>query len=320
LPITLHTNIGIALLPDGAADADSLLSRADIAQRTARRSAHDYLIYPDRVVPYSPECFALLGELRDAIENDKLVLYYQPKIDFKAQRTVDVEALLRWPHPNRGWISPGQFIPLAEKAGLVHTLTLWVLRAAVEQARRWKNADTNIGVAINVSARDLEDGSFPEYIAELCRAAQVPASALTLELTEWDLMLDPATAEKAIQRLSSIGVRLAIDDFGTGYSGLSYLQKLPVNEIKIDGSFVAGLISEPRSIAIVNSVIDLGRNLGLVVVAEGVENQWTSDTLAGLGCDMGQGDYICRPLGPQALIHWLSYSAWPVTPYDAGGA
>jgi EAL domain-containing protein (putative c-di-GMP-specific phosphodiesterase class I) len=269
------------------------------------------VIYPDRVVPYSPERLALLGELRDAIERDKLVLHYQPKIDFKTCRTVGVEALLRWPHPNHGWIAPDQFIPFAEKAGLVHTLTLWVLRSALRQARRWKDAGLHIGMAVNVSARDLEDGSLPEYIADICAEAQIAHSALTLELTEWDLMIDPATAQTAIRRLNAIGVRLAIDDFGTGYSGLSYLQKLPVNEIKIDKSFVAGLTSEPRSVAIVRSVIDLGRNLELVVVAEGIENQLAWESLAGLGCDMGQGYHICRPLEPDALSEWLSRSPWP---------
>jgi diguanylate cyclase (GGDEF)-like protein len=314
LPVTLHSNIGIARVPDGAADADSLLSRADMAQRAARRSGQDYLIYPDRVVPYSPERLALLGELRDAIEHDKLLLHYQPKIDIKTARPVGVEALLRWPHPNRGWIAPDQFIPFAEKAGLVHTLTRWVLRAAVDQTRQWKDVGIDIGMAVNVSARDLEDESFPEYIAALCAAAGISHSDLTLELTEWDLMMDPANAEMAIQRLNAIGVRLAIDDFGTGYSGLSYLQKLPVNEIKIDKSFVAGLISERRSIAIVRSVIDLGRNLGLVVVAEGVEDQPTLDSLAGLGCGMGQGYHICRPLEPKALIQWLSRSPGRTAP------
>jgi EAL domain-containing protein (putative c-di-GMP-specific phosphodiesterase class I) len=265
-------------------------------------------------MPYSSERLALLGELRDAIEHDKLLLHYQPKIDFKTARTVGVEALLRWPHPNRGWIPPAEFIPFAEKAGLVHSLTLWVLRAAVNQARRWKDAGIDIGMAVNVSARDLEDESFAEYIAQLCAAVEISHSALTLELTEWDLMMDPANAEMAIQRLSAIGVRLAIDDFGTGYSGLSYLQKLPVNEIKIDKSFVSGLISERRSVAIVRSVIDLGRNLDLVVVAEGVEDQATWDSLASLGCDMGQGYHICRPLEPNALIQWLSSSRWPAAP------
>ena len=317
LPVTLHSNIGIALVPEGAADADSLLSRADMAQRAARRSGQDYVIYPDRVVPYSPERLALLGELRDAIERDKLVLHYQPKIDLRTGRTVGVEALLRWPHPNHGWIAPDQFIPFAEKAGLVHTLTLWVLRSAVRQARRWKAAGIHIGMAVNVSARDLEDASFPEYIADLCAEAQIAHSALTLELTEWDLMIDPATAQTAIERLSAIGIRLAIDDFGTGYSGLSYLQKLPVNEIKIDKSFVAGLISERRSLAIVRSVIDLGRNLDLVVVAEGIENQLTWDSLAGLGCDMGQGYHICRPLEPDAFGEWLSRAPWPQQTVEA---
>jgi len=252
-------------------------------------------------------------ELRDAIECGKLLLHYQPKVDFKTARTVGVEALLHWPHPNRGWISPDQFIPFAEKAGLVHSLTRWILRAAVEQARQWKDAGIELGLAVNVSARDLEDESFPAEIDTLCGAAGIARSALTLELTEWDLMMDPAKAEMAIQRLSAIGVRLAIDDFGTGYSGLSYLQKLPVNEIKIDKSFVSGLISEQRSIAIVRSVIDLGRNLHLVVVAEGVEDQPTWDSLAGLGCDLGQGYHICRPLAPKALTQWLSSSPWPAT-------
>jgi diguanylate cyclase (GGDEF)-like protein len=312
LPVTLHTNIGVALVADGAAaDADSLLSRADMARRAARRSGQDYLIYPDRVVPYRPERLVLLGELRDAIEHNTLLLHYQPKIDFKTARTVGVETLLRWPHPNRGWIAPDQFIPVAEKTGLIHTLTLWVLRCAVTQARRWKDWGIDIGVAVNVSARDLEDRSFPEYIAALCAEAQIAHSALTLELTEWDLMVEPANAEAAIQRLSAIGVRLAIDDFGTGYSGLSYLQKLPLNEIKIDRSIVAGLTSERRGVAIVRSVIDLGRNLDLVVVAEGVENQPTWDTLADMGCDMGQGYHICRPLQAEALRQWLSSSPWP---------
>jgi diguanylate cyclase (GGDEF)-like protein len=310
LPITLRGSMGIALVPDSTADADSLLSRADMAQRAARRSGHDYLIYPDHVVPYSPERLALLGELRDAIEHDKLILHYQPKVDFKTARTVGVEALLRWPHPNRGWIPPDQFIPFAEKAGLVHSVTLWVLRAALNQARQWKNAGIDLGIAVNVSARDLEDESFPEYIAKLCEATGISHSLLTLELTEWNLMMDPVKAEIAIQRLSAIGVRLAIDDFGTGYSGLSYLQKLPVNEIKIDKSFVVGLISERRSGAIVRSVIDLGKHLRLVVVAEGVEDQPTWDSLAGLGCDMGQGYHMCQPLAPEALIQWLSSSPW----------
>ncbi|HEX9146261.1 MAG TPA: EAL domain-containing protein, partial [Candidatus Binatia bacterium] len=247
-------------------------------------------------------------------EQDKLLLHYQPKIDFKTARIVGVEALLRWPHPNRGWISPDQFIPFAEKGGLVHTLTLWVLRAAVNQARQWKDAGIDIDIAVNVSARDLEDESFPEYIAKLCAATKIPHSALTLELTEWDLMIDPANAEMAIRRLSATGARLAIDDFGTGYSGLSYLQKLPVNEIKIDKSFVVNLMSEQRNVAIVRSVIDLGRNLDLVVVAEGVEDQSTWDLLADLGCDMGQGYHICQPLEPQALIQWLSSSPWRAAP------
>jgi EAL domain-containing protein (putative c-di-GMP-specific phosphodiesterase class I) len=251
----------------------------------------------------------LLGELREAIEHDKLALHYQPKVSLKTKELTGVEALLRWPHPIRGWIAPDQFIPLAEKAGLIHSLTLWVLTSALQQARLWRDDGLITGIAVNISARDLQDAPFPDFIAQVCNSAGLRPEILTLELTERALMADSARTHMAFRRLNEMGVHFSIDDFGTGYSGLSYLQTLPVNEIKIDKSFVTGLLTDPRSETIVRSIIDLGRNLGLRVVAEGVENQRTWESLMELGCDAAQGYYICRTLPPMELLRWIR--EWP---------
>jgi diguanylate cyclase (GGDEF)-like protein len=308
LPIAVRASMGIAISPEHCEDADTLFSYADMARRAAKETGNDYLIYPDRVEPYSPHHLVMLAELREALEYDRLILFFQPKLSFQTGRTVSVEALLRWPHPNRGWIAPDLFIPLAEKAGVIHSLTLWVLTSALREAQLWRNAGLNIGVAVNVSARDLQDPTFPDFIEQVCRSTNTPRDALTLELTERALMSDPAKTDLAFQRLDELGVQFSIDDFGTGYSVLSYLQKLPVDEIKIDKSFVFGLVTDSRSEAIVRSIIDLGRNLGFRVVAEGVENQRTWERLAQLGCDAAQGYYMSRPLSPSDLPRWLKES------------
>jgi diguanylate cyclase (GGDEF)-like protein len=315
LQIAVRGRVGIALIPEHGSDPDTLLSYADLAQRAARRTGNDYLIYPAHVEPYSPDLLALLGELREAIEQDQLELYYQPKVSFKTGQPIGVEALLRWRHATRGWIAPDQFIPLAEKAGLIHSITLWVLPAAVKQAQFWRNRGLNISVAVNISARDLQDSTFPDVVLQICRSTATPLEVLTLELTETAVMADPAKTEAAFQRLKDMGVRLSIDDFGTGYSSFSYLQKLPANEIKIDKSFVAGMLTDPRSAAIVRSIIDLGRNLRLSVVAEGIEDRPTWDVLADLCCEAGQGYHICRPLPPEELVEWVNRSPWRAQPY-----
>jgi diguanylate cyclase (GGDEF)-like protein len=310
LPIAVRATMGIALLPEQGDDADMLFSYADMARRAAKEIGSDYLIYPDHVAPYSPDHLLMLAELRDAIERNKLMLFFQPKLSFETGKTVSVEALLRWPHPIRGWVPPDLFIPLAEKAGVVHSLTLWVLASALRQSQHWRDTGLHIGIAVNVSARDLQDPTFPDFIAQVCRSTDTPRGALTLELTERALMADPVKTDAAFQRLDDIGVQFSIDDFGTGYSALSYLQKLPVDEIKIDKSFVSGLLTDPRSGAIVRSIIDLGRNLSLRVVAEGVEDRGTWECLAELGCDSAQGYYISRPMPPSDLPRWLKESPW----------
>ena len=310
LPIGVRASMGIAVLPGQCDDADTLLSYADMARRAARETGNDYLIYPEHVEPYSSDHLVLLAELREALERDTLRLHFQPKLSFQTGETVGVEALLRWPHPNRGWIAPDLFIPLAEKAGVVHSLTLWVLTSALQQSQLWRDAGLHLGVAVNVSARDLQDPTFPDFIEQVCRSTGTPANTLTLELTERALMADTAKTNTAFQRLDKMGVQFSIDDFGTGYSALSYLQKLPVDEIKIDKSFVSGLLTDPRSEAIVRSIIDLGRNLGFRVVAEGVEDRRTWECLVQLKCDAAQGYYISRPLSPSNLLRWLKESAW----------
>ena len=315
LPVAVRASMGIAVAEHGS-DADTLLSHADMARRAAKKSGNDYLIYPAHVQPYSPDRLAMLGELREAISQDQLLLHYQPKVNIRTRRTIGVEALVRWPHAVRGWIAPDQFIPLAEGAGLIHSLTLWVLHSALRQGQVWRGLDLDIGIAVNISARDLLDAAFPDIVAEACLSTGMPHSRLTLEITERDLMSDPAKSDAAIQRLKEMGFHFSIDDFGTGYSSLSYLQKLPVNEIKIDKSFVVGLLTNPRSGAIVRSIIDLGRNLGLSVVAEGVEDQPTLESLVTLGCDVAQGFYMCRPHAAGEITRWMQESGWRVSNND----
>jgi diguanylate cyclase (GGDEF)-like protein len=316
LPVAVRASMGITLAEHGK-DADTLLSHADMARRAAKKTGNDYLIYPAHVQPYSPDHLALLGELREAISHELLVLHYQPKVDMRTRRTIGVEALLRWPHADRGWIAPDEFIPLAEGAGLIHSLTLWVVGSALRQAHVWRGLHLDIGIAVNISARDLLDAAFPDFVAQACLSTGMQCSSLTLEITERDLMSDPAKSDAAIQRLKEMGIHFAIDDFGTGYSSLSYLQKLPVNEIKIDKSFVAGLLTNPRSDAIVRSIIDLGRNLSLSVVAEGVEDQRTWESLATLGCDVAQGYYMCRPNSVAEITQWMKESTWGVRKNDS---
>ncbi|HEY3303485.1 MAG TPA: EAL domain-containing protein [Candidatus Binatia bacterium] len=312
LPVALQASLGVALFPEHGDDPDDLLSYADIALRSAKKDRTGYAVYSSEIDQYSPQRLTMMGELRDAIGRDELELYYQPKISFKTGRTIGVEALVRWRHPQHGWIRPNQFVPLAEKTGLIYPLTRWVLGKALAQLKSWHDAGLEIGMAVNLSARDLQRSSLPEHVAQLRQAAGMTHNGLTLELTESALLADSDKTQAGFRRLRDMGVHFSIDDFGTGYSSLSYLNKLPVNEIKIDQSFVAGLTTDPDSAAIVRSTIDLGRDLGLTVVAEGVEDQNTWENLAALGCDAAQGYHMCRPAPAEELTLWMNESPWGV--------
>ncbi|HXT35190.1 MAG TPA: EAL domain-containing protein [Chloroflexota bacterium] len=310
--MTLGASIGITLAPDHGQDAITLLRRADVAMYTAKRDAGGYALYTTEQDQYSPDRLGLTGELRQAIEQDGLCLHYQPKVDLRTGRLDGVEALVRWPHPDRGLLPPDKFIPLAEHTGLIAPLSRWVLATALRQCRAWRDEGLEIRVAVNLSARLLQDEHLIETVAELLQTHGVSPADLELELTESAVMADPARALGVLRRLHQMGIRLSIDDFGTGYSSLAYLNRLPVDEVKIDKSFVLDLRTDAAA-TIARSIIDLGHNLGLVVVAEGVEDQATYERLGAMACDLAQGYFLSRPIPAADLTVWarslLSLSA-----------
>ncbi len=309
LPIAVEASIGIALYPDHGGNPDSLLQRADVAMYAAKKSG-GYVIYDAQHDQHSPRRLALLGELRHAIDRDQLLLHYQPEIDFTTRRVRGVEALARWQHPEHGFIPPDQFIPSAEQTGLIKPLTRWVLDMALRQCEAWRRAGIRLDMAVNLSARNLHDPQLPDQVTELLKTYGVAPAVLKLEITESAIMADAGRAMDILTRLRDIGVRLSIDDFGTGYSSLGYLDRLPVDEIKIDRSFTMDLLGNGNGAMIVPCTIDLGHRLGLHVVAEGVEDQEVWNRLAALGCDAAQGYHLSRPLPAEALTHWLRESAW----------
>ncbi|MGH2352360.1 MAG: putative bifunctional diguanylate cyclase/phosphodiesterase [Chloroflexota bacterium] len=308
--LDVGASIGIALCPDHGSDADTLLRRADVAMYLAKRSNSGYTVYDFDQDENSPHRLALVGDLRRAIERDELILHYQPKVGYWDNKVAWVEALVRWPHPKQGVLRPDEFIPLAEQTGLIVPLGLWVIDTALQQCRRWQDAGLQVPVAVNLSMRNLQDWDLPDKIARSLAARGVAPSLLKVEVTESSLMADPSRAMHVLLRLREMNVQVAIDDFGTGYSSLAYLKDLPVNEIKIDKSFVRHIATDRTDAAIVRSTIDLSHDLGLTVVAEGVEDRATWDLLASLGCDLAQGYYVSHPLGAAELTRWLHESAW----------
>lgn len=296
LALEVEASIGIALYPAHGADADVLLQRADVAMYVAKDARTGIEIYDPRQDHYSPARLALVSELRRAIERDELVLLYQPKAELRGRRIPSVEALLRWQHPSRGTILPEEFIPLAEHTGLIRPLTSYVIDQALSQVARWRAAGLELGVAVNLSVQNLLDVDLPAEVAKLLDSRKLPPSSLILEITESGIMGDPVRTAHVLAQLNRLGVGLSIDDFGTGYSSLTHLGRMPVKEIKIDRSFVMSMSHEESSAVIVRSTIDLGRNLGLRVVAEGVESEQIWHELELLGCDLAQGFLISRPL------------------------
>jgi diguanylate cyclase len=303
--LDLDASIGIAIYPDHGSNAAQLLQHADVAMYAAKHAHAGFVVYDPAVDQHSPKRLALLGGLRRALERDELILHYQPKIDLHSGRVLGAEALVRWQHPDHGLLLPGEFIPLAERTGLIHPLTRWVLDAALAQAAEWHRAGHRLSIAVNISTRSLLDPAFPDQVAERLAFWQLPAGALVLEVTESAVMADPARALEVLGRLHTLGVGLAVDDFGTGYSSMAYLKALPVDELKVDRSFVGQMETSNSDAVIVRSTIDLGHNLGLRVVAEGVETQDTWERLKALGCDTAQGYHLGRPMPAADLEPWL---------------
>ena len=308
LTVDVRASIGIAFFPKHGDGKDTIFRRADVAMYLAKQSATGFAVYSPERDSYSPERLALMAELHRSIDRHELFLVYQPKVDLRTGTVTGVESLVRWQHPKFGLVPPDKFIPLTERTSFIKTLTLWGLETALRQARAWRDQGITAPVSVNLSARMLHDDQFPDQVDGLLRNLATGAEQLEFEITESVIMADPARALAILPQLSRMGVALSIDDFGTGYSSLAYLKKLPVNAVKVDKSFVLHMANDPNDEKIVRSTIDLAHNLGLKVIAEGVETREIWDRLVELGCDEAQGYYMSRPLGASEMTNWFSRS------------
>ncbi|MHB1925293.1 MAG: putative bifunctional diguanylate cyclase/phosphodiesterase, partial [Acidimicrobiales bacterium] len=305
LSVDVGASIGIAISPADGDDAATLLQRADVAMYEAKGASHPVMLYSPERDNYSPKRLTMAAELRQALADGDIVVYHQPKARLSDGVLIGTEALVRWRHPQNGLIGPDEFIPVAEQTGLIEPLTFYVLQSALEQCRQWNNAGHDVGVAVNLSVRSLLDPDLSSRVEALLAQTGVAGSRLTLEITESGVMADPTRAIAMLERLAATGVKLSVDDFGTGYSSLSYLRRLPVHEVKVDRSFVFRMATDPSDATIVQSIIELGRNLGLRTVAEGVEDQISWELLRGMGCDVAQGYLLSKPVPAQAITRWL---------------
>jgi diguanylate cyclase (GGDEF)-like protein/PAS domain S-box-containing protein len=304
--LDVEASIGVVISGEHGQDVTTLLQHADIAMDAAKTQTLGVFAYDPAFDSHTPSKLALLGDLRRALEHDELVLHYQPKVSLSTGDVVGAEALVRWQHPERGLVLPDDFIPMAEHTALIGPLTRHVLDIALAQARTWIDASRPVPIAVNLSARNLHNEHFAAQVAELLAAHDVPAHLLELEVTESAIMIDPVRAQQMLEQLSALGLRISIDDFGSGYTSLGQLTSLPVSELKIDRSFVMTMAEDPGNAMIVQSIVDLGHNLGITLVAEGVETEQSLTTMAGLGCDVAQGYHICRPIPAAAFDIWCA--------------
>jgi diguanylate cyclase (GGDEF)-like protein/PAS domain S-box-containing protein len=310
--LTLHidTSIGISLHPDHGADATAIIQRAEVAMYVAKKDKVVVSIYKTEHDVNSVRQLTLSGELKRALPEDGLVLYYQPKVSTRRDRIEGVEALIRWPHPEQGMLFPDSFITMAEQTGLIAPLTRWVLRESMRQAARWNAEGFPLTVSVNLSARNLMEDDLPRVISQLLSDSGLRGRHITLEITESAIVDDPKRALEAITELVALGVKISIDDFGTGYSSLGYLKDFPASELKIDKSFVMGMERNQANAVIVRSTIDLAHNLGMHAVAEGVDSESAWGLLRSLDCDFGQGFYFSKPVPANTLTEWMTTSPW----------
>ncbi len=303
--LDIGASIGVAVGPVHATQAEQLLSRADVAMYAAKGSFAGLALFSAEHDRDSAGRLALMSDLRRAVDEGELVLYYQPQIDLRTGALSSVEALVRWMHPKRGLVGPDEFIPLAERTGLIKRLTRTVLTEAIRQARAWELAGLRVPVAVNLSMRNVHDPQLPQTIAQLLQRWDARPELLRLEITETVLAADPERALQTMDSLRAMGVLIALDDFGIGYSSLAYLNRLPLDQIKIDRSFVLGMIDDESSATIVRATVELGHGLGYAVVAEGVENAETRQRLTALGCDAIQGFLIAHPMPADQTAEWI---------------
>ncbi|WP_306564859.1 bifunctional diguanylate cyclase/phosphodiesterase [Aquabacterium sp.] len=304
--VDLSAGIGVAIAPEHGDDPDLLLSRAEIAMYVAKRQQAGVVVYHPGLDSTSEESLTLLSELRQAVDTHQLRVFLQPKIDLRTGQAIGAEALVRWAHPTRGMVPPMRFIPFAEQSGFIRVITLWVIEQVAQLGAQLEAQGLALKLAVNLSTRDLMDPELPHKIAQLIERHRLTPERLVLEITESAIMDDPQRALQTLERLHALGVKLSIDDFGTGYSSLAYLKRLPVDELKIDQSFVKHMESDLDDAKIVRSTIDLAHNLGLSVVAEGVETAKAWKLLAGLDCDEIQGYFVAKPMPADTLAEWLT--------------
>lgn len=318
----LHTEIsvsvGITICPDQADDVSTLMRFADVAMYHAKSERKGVSVYQTDYDPHTPKRLALMSDLGRAIREDQLELYFQPKINIAERQVYGFEALLRWHHPEMGFIPPNEFIPLVEMTELIHPMTLWVLENTISQAKRWQLQGYEFSAAANLSAQNLLGDFLVERLDRLLKKYQLPAHLLELEITESTIMVDPERALRVLNGIAQLGITLAIDDFGTGYSSLAYLKRLPVRTLKIDGSFVTAMLDDEQDEIIVHSTINLAHNLGLKVVAEGVEDEQVLERLRQQGCDQAQGYFIEKPQPAEKVDAWLASSEWVCAPRVSG--
>ena len=305
LNLVIHSNIGIVNFPEHGDDVDTLVQKAGVALFMAAQSHEGYTTYASSYDDHSPRRLTLMSELRQAIEKEQLHIYYQPKVSVKTGQVYGAEALVRWQHPKHGFISPDEFIPMAERTRVIKHLTSWVLKQSFRHCAEWRKLGWELIISLNLSAKDLHDPELPDVMAGVAAAANIKPGWMMLEITESSIMTDPERAMEVIQRLHEMGYKLSIDDFGTGYSSLAYLKRMPLTELKIDKSFVADLLNSENDALIVKATINLAHNLGLQVTAEGVETQDVMDTLSGYHCDLAQGYLFSKPIPFDAFSAWL---------------
>ena len=317
--LEVGASIGVAVAPEHGRDLDALMRRADVAMYQAKREGGGVRLYDEADDPHDEEQLGLLSQLRSAIEDGQLRLHFQPKVSLRERRTVGFEALVRWEHPQRGLLAPGAFLPLAERTALMRPLTAWVLHEAVTQCAAWRAGGWDVDVAVNIAPATLLEPEFTNQVMQVLADAGLPGSALELEITETAVMVDPVRAAETLRRLQAMGVAVSIDDFGAGYTSLSYLKSLPVRSLKIDRGFVTHLIENDKDEAVARSVVSLGHDLGLNVVAEGVETTEVRQRLLELGCDEIQGYLLSRPMPSDDVAHWLAEQHGHRSRLDAPG-
>jgi len=310
--VDIGAGLGIAGYPEHGADGEALLSMAEVAMYTAKQRNDGAVVYDPAIDKSSEQSLSLLTELRNAVERNELRLFVQPKIELDTGKVVGMESLVRWVHPERGNVFPDEFIPFAEQTGFIRVLTRWVLDQSAALCHELAARGIHLKSSVNLSTRDLMDQDLPAKFADILAQHKLAPAAFCLEITESAIMDDPVRAQHTLERLHAMGVDLSIDDFGTGYSSLAYLKRLPVNELKIDKSFVLNMENDEGDTKIVRSTIDLGHNMGLRVVAEGIESEAVWRLLAELGCDQGQGYFMSRPIPGDQLVAWLEKWQAPV--------